>query len=320
VYEEHYQVQEAMPRPRKSGEFPPACLQAPDDPEATARIKSGEMHKGYVVNLTETCSSDNDLQLIVKVQTETNSTSDQRLLEGSLLSLFFRHQLETLYTDGGYNNESLYTLMRHLGVEHWQTGIQGRSSTLHLPLGAYEVRRSQANSPASVLCPHGQVGQVSASRKAEHYRAHFARDGCAACPWADQCLASATSQGRTLHFSAYDLAIAQRRVQIAAWEAQGRNPRAAVESTVYSVIRPFPEQVPVRGRFRTHALMVGSAVMVNVRRITRWQRRHLTPSLAPNPCPTSPMALGQSLSCLFHRLLAQVGQFWLPRWLSLSLG
>jgi hypothetical protein len=285
-------------------------------PEATVRFKSGEMHKGYVVNVTETCSPDNDLQLIVKVQTEPNCTSDQRLLETSLASLYFRHDLKTLYTDGGYNNECLYGLARDLGIEHWQTGIQGRSSSCYLSLSAFQVTRSDAGRPTHVHCPHGQVGQVSASHKAEHYRAHFALSGCAACPLAGQCLTSVTVRGRTLHFSEYDLAIAQRRVQIAAWEEQGRNPRAAVESTVYSVIRPFPEQVPVRGRFRTHALMVGSAVMANVRRITRWQSR----PLAPNPCPTLPMALGQALSCIFRRLLAQVGQFGLPRGLPLSLG
>ena len=45
----------------------------------------------------------------------------------------------------------------------------------------------------------------------------------------------------------------------------------AVESTVAALKRPFNnDQLPVRGRFRVNHLIVGSALMVNLRRIHRY--------------------------------------------------
>ena len=46
---------------------------------------------------------------------------------------------------------------------------------------------------------------------------------------------------------------------------------AVVEATVGALKRPFSnDQVPVRGLFRVGALMLGSALMINVRRIQRY--------------------------------------------------
>ena len=48
-------------------------------------------------------------------------------------------------------------------------------------------------------------------------------------------------------------------------------PSAAVESTIGALKRPFAhDQLPVRGRFRLGQMIVGSALMVNLRRIHRY--------------------------------------------------
>ncbi|MCX6053867.1 MAG: hypothetical protein NTZ74_02935, partial [Chloroflexi bacterium] len=51
-------------------------------------------------------------------------------------------------------------------------------------------------------------------------------------------------------------------------QEEGRNLRAAVEATVRQVKHPFPaSKLPVRGRFRVTCLVIGSAMITNVRRI-----------------------------------------------------
>jgi len=51
-------------------------------------------------------------------------------------------------------------------------------------------------------------------------------------------------------------------------QEEGRNLRAAVEATVRQVKHPFPaSKLPVRGKFRVSCMVIGSAMITNVRRI-----------------------------------------------------
>jgi len=47
--------------------------------------------------------------------------------------------------------------------------------------------------------------------------------------------------------------------------------RAAVEATVRQVKHPFPaSKLPVRGKFRVSCMVIGSAMITNIRRIQRF--------------------------------------------------
>ena len=63
-----------------------------------------------------------------------------------------------------------------------------------------------------------------------------------------------------------------RRQRTAQARAAGCNLRAAVEATVGALKRPFDnDKLPVRGQFRVNTMLIGSALMVNLRRIHRYQ-------------------------------------------------
>ena len=65
--------------------------------------------------------------------------------------------------------------------------------------------------------------------------------------------------------------VSQRRRRNQKNEDEAHNLRAAVEATVRQVKHPFPgSKLPVRGCFRVSCMMVGSAIMTNVRRISRY--------------------------------------------------
>jgi len=255
-------------RPRQPGEFSSPLVCSPDDQEASTRSKRGVKHKGYAVNITETCADENVVQLIVQVQTAPNIVSDVQFLTESVYSLKRRLGIDTCYTDGGYNNESLYRMMHPLGIEHTQTGIQGHPSSSHLGLYRYQILKAPLGDSLSVICPHGQRSQVLL-RPAGHYHAYFSHEQCEGCPHAQRCRCKLNKSYRTLIFSDYDMEIARRRRYIASLKDQLSNPRSAVESTVYSVKRPFGTKLPVRGWDRVHSLMIGSAFMANIRRIHR---------------------------------------------------
>ena len=271
VFDEHFTLEETHLRPKKGKELSSKSLQSPDDLEATFRRKRGRKYTGYVTNVSESCDLDNELQLIVKVQTAPNTTDDPTLLKEALPALKERLDVDELCTDGGYNNEETAQLAHDLGVDHIQTAIRGHSPK-GLGLYHFDIETTNAGIPVAVTCPHGQRVPLE-SRTHGHYIARFDVTQCNSCPLRDQCpsrLLKRTPQ-RSLYFDLHDVEIARRRKRISEGKHPDRNVRAAVESTVAAVKRPFNRgKLPVRGFFRVASMMVASAAMFNVRRIHRY--------------------------------------------------
>jgi hypothetical protein len=274
VFQEHFVVEEANVRPKEGKELSASSLQSPDDWEATYRQKRGENHKGYAVNVAETCNPDNELQLIVKVQTEPNNTDDAAMLDQSLPNLKERTGVEQMNTDGGYNSPDVDKTMRELGVEQVQSAIRGRKpSEERLGLADFVWELDADGKPQTVTCPNGQQAEVTAGRKEHRYRAAFDAAGCESCSFCDSCptLPLKRTPEHVLRFSQQDVEVALRRQRTADARASGQNLRAAIEATVRSIKHPFGNgKVPVRGQPRVSVVMLGSAAMSNVRRIHRY--------------------------------------------------
>ena len=89
-----------------------------------------------------------------------------------------------------------------------------------------------------------------------------------ACP---DCRLRRPSFHRVLRFSLTDLELALRRQRCLTYLQSRPRLRAAIEASVGAIKRPFGnDKTPVRGSFRVGAMMIGSAAMVNIRRIQRY--------------------------------------------------
>lgn len=76
-------------------------------------------------------------------------------------------------------------------------------------------------------------------------------------------------------FSQQDLTRALRRQRCAATREGPHNYRAVIEATVRALKHPFRQgKVPVRGKSRVSMVLVGAAIMNNVRHIHRYLTRH----------------------------------------------
>jgi len=273
VFREHFHVDEATLRPKAGEELKASSLQSPDDWEATYRQKRGEGHKGYVANVTETCNPENELQLIVKVQTESNNSDDAAMLNEALPELKERTDVDEMHTDGGYNSPDVDQTMRELGIAQIQTAIRGRKpSAEKLNLESFAWELDDEGRPRAVTCPHGQRVEVTPGRKEDRYRAAFDAAGCEGCPFLDSCPTEPLKRTpeRVLRFSQQEVDLALRRQRSAEARASGQNLRSAVEATVRSVKHPFDNgKVPVRGQSRVSMVVLASAAMSNLRRIHR---------------------------------------------------
>jgi hypothetical protein len=312
VYDEHFVEVESGLRPKAGQELSAQSLQSPDDWEATYRQKRGEGYQGYVTNVTETCDPENPVQLIVKVQTEANSTDDAAMLEDAVPNLVERTNVEEMYTDGGFNSPTVDAALNDAQIEHFQTAIRGKQpDDDRVNVSDFVFTRDNEGTPQVVRCPGGQDADVVPARKPGRFTARFDAGTCAACPLLDQCPTERLKrkpQYRILRFDQQQVNVAHRRENQRQAKTSGRNLRSAVEATVRSVKHPFGKhKLPVRGHIRVSLTMVAAASMVNVRRIWCCQVRKNAAKAVQNGANTAlqrPVSLALRAACrAFFRLL-----------------
>jgi hypothetical protein len=274
VFADHFVWDETEQRPKQPKELAASSLQAPDDLDATFRRKQGECHKGFVTNIAETCHPDNDVQLIVNVHTEPNVADDARMLQEELPDLIDRTQVEELYTDGGYNSPGVDALMDEHDISHIQTAIRGDKPDLDGPrLVDFHFETNDEGVPTAATCPEGQHFVIEPGQVEGRFIGRPNGDICLACPLLARCPVRPRSGNviPALYVARRDVRLVFKRQAIAAMPAQG-NPRAAVEATVRSLKQPLNHgRLRVRGLFRVACQMFASAIMVNVRRIQKYE-------------------------------------------------
>jgi hypothetical protein len=270
VFNEHFVWQAEQVRLKAYEEVGSQALQSPDDPQATYRRKAGHSYVGYVANVTESCDPSNPLQLIVKVQTQSNATDDIQLLEAALPELSERTEVKTLLTDGGFNSPTVEPLLKAAQVEHIQTALRGDHPHGDcISLVDFVIECNEEGIPLSLRCPQGQQMAVEAGNAPFRFIARPQAALCLACPLLSKCRArpKPSCKTPTIYFELRHLQLTLRRQQMAASPSAG-NPRAAIEATIRSLKQPFRHgKLLVRGAFRVSCLLLASALMVNCRRL-----------------------------------------------------
>jgi hypothetical protein len=274
VFGEHFRLDSEQVQTKANKELSACSLQSPDDWEATIREKGNGLHHGYVTNLTETCDNQNPFQLITKVQVDPNHTDDPQLLVEALPNLTARMNLDTLYTDGGYGSPLAdQTLIDHQ-VRLLQTAIRGHPlNPEKLSLADFTHEIDETGKPIRITCPQGQQVAVREGNQHKGFVAEFDHQVCQACPLIEKCPSRPVRRNpiRFLYFLDWEVHVARRRQQNAEFQKMKQNPRAAIEATIRAVKHPFSNsKLPVRGKFRVFYLMIGAAIMNNVRQIQRY--------------------------------------------------
>ncbi len=274
VFADHFIWEETEQRPKRPEELAATSLQAPDDLEATFRRKQGEEHRGFVSDITETCHPENEIQLILKVHTEANVVDDAHMLAEELPNLIQRTQMESICTDGGYNSPEVDEILDKHGIQHIQTAIRGDKPDPEGPsLVDFHFEMSDAGTPVAATCPQGHHFVIQPGRTQDRFIGRPHAETCLACPLLSLCPVAPRSGRVTpaLYMTKRDVRVARKRQAIATMPTQG-NPRASVEATVRSVKQPLDRgRLRVRGLFRVACQMLCSALMVNVRRIQKYQ-------------------------------------------------
>ncbi len=276
IFSEHFNLIENDISLKENKELSSSSLQSVDDLEASFRTKGEKDYQGFVANVSETCSSKNDVQLITNIQVEPNNVDDDQMLADALPGLIKRTDLNKLHVDGGYGGEdSDEVLSKHPSFILLQTAIRGaKPNPDKFHLSDFDVQQDEQGEPTQITCPHGETVDVQIARTTGR-QARFDSEICAACPFQEDGKCKAKPQKRDsrylISFTMKEMQAAKRRKTYLEHKDDRENPRAAVEATVRSLKHPFrASKLPVRGQFRVTSMLIASALHSNMRRIWRY--------------------------------------------------
>ena len=208
------------------------CIQNPSDTDATY---DGHKGQGYQVQISETSSDENEVQLILAALPQTACEVDGAALVPVLEDLKQRGVLpEEMPADGAYGSDENVQAAAAYGVE-LIAPIAGRTPTAANPDAltiddfAIDERTGQVDA-----CPQSQVPvRVERDAEAERTLVEMPAGTCSACPLLDLCPIKKTRDGRyELEFTDKEQRLAARRREQDTEVFQERySPRAGVEST-----------------------------------------------------------------------------------------
>ena len=266
VLREQYQEEDGELRLRPAEEISADSLQSPHDVEATYREKNGERYRGgYVMQVSETCAPENDIQLITDVRVAPNVTDDGKLLQESITSQEARGiEVENAYIDGAYTGPEVSAFCEAHGVTLHPSNIRGGKT----PAGqwgwdAYDWRVATRE----VICPLGQVGRLEPARTEARWVVRFPdTEQCRTCPLLSKCRVTiGKRRGAGMNVTTRNIEVARLRQRIT---SEARALRSPVESTVRSMKWNLrKDKLPVRGLIAATMYFSAVAMMVNLRRI-----------------------------------------------------
>lgn len=186
------------------------CLQNPSDPDATY---DGHKGRGYQVQLSETCSEDNEVQLILASLPQTACERDEQALAPMLGQLEDSgHLPEELTVDGQYGSDANYVAAAELDVE-LIAPVAGRP--VKSAPGALTIDDFGVDERTGIVeaCPASHT-PLSVQRNADLGLTivEMPADTCTACPHREQCPIHQGRDGRfTLDYTDQELRTAARR-------------------------------------------------------------------------------------------------------------
>jgi hypothetical protein len=252
------------------------CLQNPSDPEATY---GGPKGQGYKLQISETCSVDNDVQLITAVLPQTAVEADAAALTPTLEKLQEQERLpDSMLADTAYGGDENVQAAAELGVEV-VSPVAGPASAaaidpdrLTIDDFAHDERTGKV-----AACPVGRVPlQTVRDAGSDTTTVHMAAADCGSCPHRSQCPVQAGSQGYRLTFTGKQRRLSgRRREETTAVFRERYARRAGLESTNSGLKRRLGlGRLRVRGgKAVRHALYLKAAGWNLLRAVAALARR-----------------------------------------------
>jgi len=216
VFNEQYQLVDDEVSTRSKHEISATSVQSPHDTDCHYRNKDGNQVKGYSINITETCNSENAINLITDVIVEAVSAADCEFLQSAIESTqeVVCTEIETVNADGAYHSVANQDYCKENDIDLVVSAIQGKPSR-------YDLATDQNNDLVVTDLANNTNVPV---RKVE------SRKENAEPKWAIQ-----TSDNKHRYFTQKDIDTCLLRKRIASRSLEELNLRNNVEASIFQL-------------------------------------------------------------------------------------
>ena len=262
AYTEHFIEISGAVELKPDAELQSSFMQSPDDLEATYREKRNDHYHGQSINIVETASTDNPLNLITDVAVTANNIDDSEVLQTRIDTIKEKTpDLKEIHTDGAYGSLANDLTFESEGITHVQTAVRGRQSPVDITIVQI------TDNTYRVQCPL-QIVESQPSRKRN--KAMFDSTICQNCPFASTCPTSERKTTRTYYFTHADYLRNKRIRTLQNIPHERRTLRSNVEATVREFsCRLTNKKLKYRGLFQAKLFAYSVAIAINFGRIFR---------------------------------------------------
>lgn len=249
--------------PKENKEIIPGSLQSAYDPDATFRAKAGKKQSGYSFSLTETCSTENDMQLITDYAVNPNNKSDSVIIQ-ERMGAIKETGCADLYADGAYNSPKVDALAKRHDMEIHLTNMTGKKST-KLPPADFAFDENLLIK----ACPRGEAPyRVALSNGVTN--AYFHHHQCQACPHLATCFAKRQKKDYAVRITLKAVRASREREKIAHGKKENTSKRAAVEGSCSCLKRTGLSKLRVVGQIKCGIVGGYMATSQNIKRLIRY--------------------------------------------------
>lgn len=251
-------------------------LQSAFDENATYRKKSGKSHVGYSVNIAETCSEENEVQLITDYVTDKNIKSDVDFGVDRVDKIIENTGVEELYLDGGYYSEKLASKEEIVAHFTDMTGKQPSEDKFSIDL--YTI---DPESDVISRCP-AEKEPVKTSKNNTDYIAHFDKETCQNCELRNKCRIKDQVGSTVVRISKKSLENAAARNDIKINGIDYTSKRAAIEGTNSELKRAHGfGKLRVRGQNKCSIVVGLKITACNIKRTIKHLIKKAKEALSP---------------------------------------
>ena len=217
-------------------------VQSPHDTDCDFRSKTGKKTKGFSHNITETCDTDNAVNLITDVQVEVATTADNDFIKPAVKNSqeILSDKIENIHADGAYNSKDNQTFTEENDINFYLTGFQGKHGRYNLEFheDALQVTDNHTNTKIPVTIT-----------KNNRYRIN--------------------TQTGYRYFTEKEIESCRLRKQVEELPKEIRNKRNNVEASIFQLAhRLRKDKTRYRGKFKNKIWAILRSLWVNFVRIT----------------------------------------------------
>jgi len=266
-------------------------LQSAYDIDATYRKKANKSGKGYTVNIAETCSKENELQLITDYDVKPNVISDQDFAKKRLPEIKKNFETTDMYVDGGFSGDEVDKIAKKEDVKMHYTDLTGKKiENKNIPVNQFELKKDGTVK----RCPAG-IEPINTNYNSENGRinAHFSKEECNTCKLRDKCCIK--EQMKANKFSTTDASIeSQNKIdKVKENRKENTGKRTAIEGTNSELKRSHGlGSVKVRGTIKVQITTGLKITACNFKRFAKNAIKKLTKNtVLPDKDNTKGMAM-----------------------------